>query len=195
MSRLATVVGALSAIVTLADYLAAKSFLSGWLHEQIRRDNDGWRISPTLNLLLMVAIVGAVWLLTESPAADPQARKRLLGLRTNLILLSIGVWFFVGPSIGTIEELPPQTASNLAQPANDSLNGGSAQRAPVSPSMTASAGSSLPGPTLSRGRTSQFTWQQGAPSSPTTAWRPGDGLRAMARLLEDVSTPPARIGR
>ena len=60
MSRLATVVGALSAIVTLADYLAAKSFLSAWLHEQIRRDNEGWRISPTLNVLLMAVMVGAV---------------------------------------------------------------------------------------------------------------------------------------
>lgn len=195
MSRLATVVGALSAIVTLADFLAAKSFLSGWLHEQIRRDNDGWQISPTLNLFLMAAIVGVVWLLTESPATDPQARKRLLGLRTNLILFSIGVWFFFGPSIGTIEELRPQDSSSLAQPAGGNLNGDSARQAPVTPSTTAPATSPLAGPTLSHGRTSQFTWQQGAPSPPTTAWRPGDGLRAMARLLEDVSTPPARIGR
>ena len=133
--------------------------------------------------------------MTESPATDPLARKRLLSLRTNLILLSIGVWFFFGPSIGTIEELPSQDSSNLAQPTDRDFNGDTAPRPSVNPSATAAGGSPLAGPALSHGRTNQFTWQQGGRPSPTTAWRPGDGLRAMARLLEDVSTPPGSAGR
>lgn len=191
MSRLATVVGLMSAIVTLADYLAARSFLSEWLHQQIRRSNEGWQISPTLNFLIMAVVVGMVWLLTESPADDPIARKRLVRLRTNLVVLVLGTWFFFGPSVGAIDKVPTQAAT--MPPPSDV---GTLQKLAEAPpaSQLPKVGMPAAEPTLSHGHTSQFTWQQGArpAPAPSVAWRPGDGLRAMARLLEDVAMPPGR---
>jgi hypothetical protein len=188
VSRLATIVGLLSAIVTLADYLAARSFLSEWLHQQIRHGNDGWQISPTLNFLLMAVVVGLVWLLTESPADDPVARKRLVRLRTNLVVLLLGTWFFFGPSIGAIDKAPPTHAAASAPPSDIGNRRNLVEAAPAS--QLPKVGAPAAGPTLSHGHTSQFTWQQGGRPAPTVAWRPGDGLRAMARLLEDVASPP-----
>jgi hypothetical protein len=190
VSRLATVIGALSAIVTLADFLAARSFLSVWLHQQMRRGADGWQISPTLNLLLISALVGMVWLLTDSPATDPAARKRLLGLRANIALVLLAAWFLLGPSIGAIEE-PALTQSPRAA-------GQATAGSPLAPGETPLPAGSSPslGASLSHGHTNQYTWRQQAPrSSPTSGWRPGDGLRAMAQLLEDVATPAPTRGR
>lgn len=196
MSRLATVVGALSAIVSLIDYLAAKSFLSHWLQAQIRRGADGWHISPTLNLLFIAALVAVVWLLTESPASDPMARKRIFRLRANLVVFSLAAWFFFGPSIGDANvEAPaaPHTAPSSAAGAT-ATNAVAAERT-TQPSLP--AGSRAPGePAALHGHTSQFTWKRGErPAQVAGSWKPGDGLRAMARLLEDVSAPPAPPGR
>ena len=191
MSRLATVVGALSAIVTLADFLAARSFLSIWLHQQIRRGPDGWQISPTLNLLFMAALVGVVWLLTDSPVNDPAARKRLWSRRANIVLVALAAWFLLGPSVGAIEE-----------PAVSHASAAGMDRSPLSAAPVSQA--TAPGrfqpspsvaPSLEHGHTSQFTWQRAPRSSPPLAWRPGDGLRAMAQLLEDVTAPPPTRGR
>jgi hypothetical protein len=192
VSRLATVVGALSAIVTLADFLAARSFLSVWLHQQIRRGPDGWQISPVLNLSLMGALVGVVWLLTDSPTNDPAARKRLLSFRANILLAILAAWFLFGPSIGTIDEPLAQGAAAAPQP-NRGVAHSSLGPAGQTPSALGSAPSI--GPSPSQGHTSQYTWRQAPRSSPPITWRPGDGLRAMAQLLEDVATPPATRGR
>lgn len=180
MSRLATVVGALSAIVSLVDYLAAKSFLSHWLQRQISHNSAGWRISPTLNLLLVAAMVGLIWLATDSPAADPLARKRLFRLRAQLVTCGLAVWFLFGPTIGELE-----TAN---APADHTTAGGALtttgpHQQPGSPTTAV--------PSLAQGHTSQFTWHR--PLQPATdngAWKPGDGLRAMARLLENASAVP-----
>ncbi len=191
MSRLATVVGALSAIVTLADFLAARSFLSVWLHQQIRRGPDGWQISPTLNLVLMAALVGVVWLLTDSPAPDAAARKRLVNFRANVVIASLAAWFLLGPSVGAIEE-PTRTYASTLQAAAAGVD-----RSPLAavPAGQAFQASSSGGPSLEHGHTSQYTWQRTPRPSPPLAWRPGDGLRAMAQLLEDVTTPPSTRGR
>lgn len=185
MSRLATIVGALSAIVSLADYLFARSFLSHWFERQVAHDSDGWRISPTLNLFFIVALVALVWLVTESPAGEPEARKRLFRLRANLIAGCLAAWFFFGPAIGDThpsEQSPPDIVQNGpaalgAQP----VNGGLGQPVQASPAGLAP----------SHALTSQFTWKRPA-TPPERSWRPGDGLRAMARMLEDATgTPPS----
>jgi hypothetical protein len=193
VSRLATVVGALSAIVTLADFLAARSFLSVWLQQQIRRGPDGWQISPVLNLWLMGAMVGVVWLLTDSPASDPAARKRLLSFRANILLAILAAWFLFGPSVGTIDEPAlAQGAGSAPQPSRGVAN---RLLAPNGQTPGALGSSPSAGSSPSHGHTSQYTWRQAPRPSPPIAWRPGDGLRAMAQLLEDVATPSATRGR
>lgn len=180
MSRLATLVGALSAIVSLGDYLFAKSFLSHWLQRQVSHDADGWRVSPTFNLMCIVALVSLVWVVTESSAAEPEARKRLFRLRTNVVLGGLMIWFFLGPSIGdtdTGDMARPQAAAPTPQPAGIS---------PPSQAATAERQSDRP---ESHGFTSQFTWKLPADPAPARGWRPGDGLRAMARILEDATGP------
>lgn len=177
MSRLATIVGALSAIVTLGDYLFARSFLSHWLKREFSHDADGWRISPTLNLFCIAALVGLVWLVTESSAAEPEARKRLFRLRANLVIGGLLVWFFFGPSIGNTdvgETAGPNAAASVPAPAAFSQ-------------PPSAAASNLPfDQPASQGLTSQFTWKRPAESGPARTWHPGDGLRAMARMLEDA---------
>lgn len=177
MSRLATIVGALSAIVTLGDYLFARSFLSHWLQRQVAHDADGWRISPTFNLICIAALVGLVWVVTESSSAEPEARKRLFRLRTNVVIGGLLVWFFFGPSIGSTDR------RNAAQPdaaANPPLTAGFSQ----APSATTG---NQPFHVPAQGNTSQFTWKRPANPAPAPSWRPGDGLRAMARMLEDAT--------
>lgn len=146
----------------------------------MRRGPDGWQISPTLNLLLIAALVGVVWLLTESPTTDPAARKRLLSLRANIALVLLATWFLLGPSIGAIEESALTPTVGTA-------------RSPLASSETSPAGNGPSvGSSLSHGHTNQYTWRQAPRSSPPAGWRPGDGLRAMAQLLEDVAAPPTR---
>lgn len=177
MSRLATIVGALSAIVTLGDYLFAKSFLSHWLQRQIAHDADGWRISPTFNLFCIAALVGVVWLLSESSSADPEARKRLFRLRTNVVVGGLFVWFFFGPAIGN---------TDLGDPSRPSM----AANAPAPAAFDAAAAQNRSDDIqASQGHTSQFTWKRPPDSLPPRGWRPGDGLRAMARMLEDATGP------
>lgn len=180
MSRLATIAGALSAIVTLGDYLFAKSFLSQWLQCQIRRDAEGWRISPTFNLLCIAMLVGLVWLVTESSHAEPDARKRLFRWRSNIVIGSLLVWFFFGPAIGDTdvgERTRPRAEAHAATP--EALD----QASTVAPDKA------IYDPMASHGHTSQFTWKRPADSQPPRGWRPGDGLRAMAQMLEDATGP------
>ncbi|HVA46049.1 MAG TPA: hypothetical protein VNH11_06715 [Pirellulales bacterium] len=194
MSKLATVVGALSAIVTLVDYLAAKSFLSHWLQRQIRHDEAGWHISPTLNLLFVGVLVLLIWLATDSPASEPPARKRLFRLRAQLVMCGLAVWFLLGPAIGDVELNAPSLCST-SPVASSVASGGSqtveaAQRA-VQP---VAQGTVTLGP--SQGHTSQFTWHRPVPPATVNGlWKPGDGLRAMARLLENASATPPPHGR
>jgi hypothetical protein len=183
-------VGALSAIVSLVDYLVARSFLSHWLQRQINHDADGWKISPTLNLLVIAGLVGLVWMATESALSDPEARKRLFRVRANLVLGSLAAWFFFGPSIGDIEMVgpsPPVTAhqsGSAVPPAGQNTAAVSGQ-----------SGSPPPASPVAQGHTSQFTWNRAGQPPGGAPWKPGDGLRAMARLFEDASAsprPPAR---
>jgi hypothetical protein len=186
---LATVVGALSAIVTLADYLFARSFLSHWLQRQIKHDGEGWRISPTLNLMLIAGLVGLVWLATESSPVDPEARKRLFRLRGNIAVGCLVAWFFFGPSIGETDDAsrsPPATVQN-ALPPSATIAGDSSLGEPSQASPT--------GGPPSHGYTSQFTWKRPNAPMPDRSWRPGDGLRAMARILEDATGTPPVPGR
>lgn len=186
MSRLATVVGALSAIVTLADYVFAKSILSHWLQAQVKHDGDGWRISPALNLMLIVGLVALVWVVTEGSSADSEARKRVFRLRANLIVGCLVVWFFFGPSIGETNDGSP-----LRHPTAQDVPAVSSGE----PENSAAGQSAQPSPTAaysSHGYTSQFTWKRPTAPPPDRSWRPGDGLRAMARILEDATgTSPA----
>lgn len=184
MSRLATVVGALSAIVTLADYLAAKSFLSHWLARQIAHDAAGWRISPTLNLLAIATLVALVWLATDSQTSDPLARKRLFRLRAQLVTAGLLVWFLFGPAIGNLN------TSDAAPVATSQSAGGG--RATTIARPRRPTGAMPASPVATQGHTSQFTWHRPVqPAVSTGVWKPGDGLRAMARLLESASATPA----
>src|SRR5487761_1077850 len=195
VSKSATVVGALSAIVTLVDYVAAKSFLSHWLQGQMRRDSNGWQISPTLNVLLIAGLVAAVWLLTESPASEPVARKRLFRLRTNLIVVGLVAWFFFGPAIGDAG-LDPSAPPLALTPKDGGVESSLLATEPSGPPMHPAnglSGNSAPGPpALAHGHTSQFTWHRVPRPTPSSGtWKPGDGLRAMARLFDDASATPA----
>ncbi|HVX10552.1 MAG TPA: hypothetical protein VHC22_05190 [Pirellulales bacterium] len=200
MSRLATVVGALSAIVSLIDFLVARSFLSHWVQRQIKHGDDGWQISPTLNFVFIVGLVGLVWLLTDTAVNDAEARKRLHRVRTHVVLVALVVWFFFGPSIGeTDTDRAPRTAQSDSGPEGN--HHAAAIVPPQSGQLTGATG--VPGrqplsagPTASQGHTSQFTWNQSARQPPRGgSWRPGDGLRAMARFLEDSSEPARVPGR
>jgi hypothetical protein len=188
VSRLATVVGALSAIVTLVDYLVARSFLSHWLQRQIGRDDNGWRISPTLNLVFIVGLVGLVWLATESSVADAEARKRLFRLRTHLVLGGLAAWFFFGPSIGNID-LPAVSPPGIVPE--------TAGAAPPVGQLTSIGVNHLQSSQShpSHGHTSQFTWNRPVGKPPAAAWKPGDGLRAVAHLLEDATGQSRPVGR
>lgn len=185
MSRLATIVGVLSAIVSLADYLFARSFLSHWFERQVAHDGDGWRISPTLNLFFIVGLVALIWLVTESPAGEPEARKRLFRLRANLVVGSLAAWFFFGPAIGDTDRprpSPPATVQNVPTAHGEQ---------PVISGLGQPGQASPAGLSPSHALTSQFTWKRPA-TPPERSWRPGDGLRAMARMLEDATgVPPA----
>ncbi|HQU46793.1 MAG TPA: hypothetical protein PK867_28575 [Pirellulales bacterium] len=196
MSKLATVVGALSAIVTLVDYLAAKSFLSHWLQRQIRHDEAGWHISPTLNLLFIGVLVLLIWLATDSPASEPPARKRLFRLRAQLVMCGLAVWFLLGPAIADVDVNDPSVAST-SRVASSIAAGGSQTVETQRPLSPAASGNAMPGAThLSQGHTSQFTWHRPVqPSTVSGVWKPGDGLRAMARLLESASATPTPHGR
>jgi hypothetical protein len=183
VSRLATIVGALSAIVSLVDYLVARSFLSHWLQRQIHHGADGWKVSPTLNLLAIVGMVGLVWLATEATVSDPDARKRLFRLRANLVLGSLAAWFFFGPSIGEIEIVRSSNpdSEHVASSAPPPTGQGDV-------AMTAQT-NAVPGQPAAHGHTSQFTWNRTPQPPGSVAWKPGDGLRAMARMLEEASGP------
>jgi hypothetical protein len=192
VSRLATVVGALSAIVSLIDYLAAKSFLSHWLQRQVQHGPEGWQVSPTLNLLLVAMGVALVWLLTESPASDPPARKRLMRLRTNLVIAGLAAWFCLGPSIGDCDLDTPPAASGTAPASSPTGNAFAVQAGEQQGKPIANPAGVPP---ATHGHTSQFTWSRPSPSSSTVpAWKPGDGLRAMARLFEDTPAPLPQAG-
>ena len=185
MSRLATVVGALSAIVTLVDYLAARSFLSHWVGRQIGHDTAGWRISPTLNLLAIVTLVALIWLATDSQMSDPLARKRLFRLRAQLVTAGLLVWFLFGPAIGNLK-----TSDPLPGAAGQPAEGGNATMIARPPRPAIATPSS---PIATQGHTSQFTWHRPVqPASSTAIWKPGDGFRAMARLLESAAATPQR---
>ncbi|HET6878844.1 MAG TPA: hypothetical protein VFI31_01665, partial [Pirellulales bacterium] len=151
----------------------------------IGRDDDGWRISPTLNLFFIAGLVGLVWLATDSSVGDPEARKRLFRLRTNLVLAGLAMWFFFGPSIGDVglpDASPPATVQGT--PASVPPNGHPTlpvgQQPPSSPS---------------HGHTSQFTWGRPAAPRPEGTWKPGDGLRAMAQMLEDATGQGGPAGK
>jgi hypothetical protein len=183
VSRLATIAGALSAIVTLGDYLFARSFLSHWLQHQIGHDATGWRITPTLNLIFIAGLVGLVWLATESSSAEPEVRKRLFRLRANVVIGGLLVWFFFGPSIGDVEVSGGAVAGAGANPLSPPA---------FSPPPTTAAAQGRQDLLASQGMTSQFTWKRPPEPVPARNWRPGDGLRAMAHMLEDAAAPLSR---
>jgi hypothetical protein len=190
VSRLATVVGALSAIVTLIDFLAARSSLWHWVERQIKHGDDGWLISPTLNLLFIAGLVGFVWLLTDTSLNDPETRKRLFQIRTHLVLLALAAWFFCGPSIGDTggdsASLPSSAQPDLVGRPHATPHGGQ----PTGVTVSRGAQPFPVGPTVSQGRTSQFTWNNTSRQpSRGRIWRPGDGLRAIGRFLEESSDP------
>ncbi|HEX7380470.1 MAG TPA: hypothetical protein VF278_25375 [Pirellulales bacterium] len=180
MSRLATITGVLSAVVSLGDYLFAKSFLSQWLQCQMRRDAEGWRISPTFNLLCIAMLVGLVWLVTEPSSADLDARKRLFRWRSNIVIGSLLLWFFFGPAIGD---------TDVGERARSRADAHAATPEALDQANSAAPDKAIYDPAASYGHTSQFTWKRPADSQPPRGWRPGDGLRAMARMIEDATGP------
>jgi hypothetical protein len=201
VSRLTTVVCALSAIVTIVDYFTARAFFSGWLARQASYGPEGWRISASLNVLLIAGGAALVWLFTspETPPADAEARQRLFRLRANVVACGLAVWFFLGPSVGGVPLPPPETAAT--QPADWPA-------APRRPALTLdpSAESTRPSrPAPPHGGGGGGGMANDAPWPPRAAggqvsepWRPGDGLKSLGKLFDGWiaphDAPPPRLG-
>lgn len=191
VSRLTTIVCALSAIVTIVDYVTAKPLIAHWLARQATRTPDGWQISPVLNAVVIASMAGMVWMMTgaDTPANDVHAVKRLLRLRMYLIGCGLGLWFFFGPAIGT----PPPAVKSAgpAAPARESAREAFAAAPTAGP-----RGMEQHVAANRMGRDARF---RSVPDAPQRGWRPGDGLRMMANLIEGWVNPPTpeppRIGR
>lgn len=197
MARLTTIVGAVSAIVTIVDYFTAKLLVANWLSRQVSHMPDGWQISPTLNAAAIAAFVGLVWMATgcEAPPADPQAKGRLFRLRAYLIGCGLGLWFFFGPAIGN-----PAPAVKVAAPAE-----GPAAAMPRPDERAASRAAPTDGwqngdrRALAARADAHSPFAQPRDHAVARGWRPGDGLRMMANLIEGWVNPtrsePPPVGR
>lgn len=200
MSRLTTVVCALSAIVTIVDYFTARAFFSGWLARQASYGSEGWRISASLNVLLIAIGAGLVWLFTspETPPAEAEARQRLFRLRANVIACGLAAWFFLGPTIGDVSQSQPDGANN--QTASLEAAAPAARRPALN--LEASTGSDWPGrPAPARdanGMSAGTPWPPRAGGPPSEPWRPGDGIKSLGKLIDGWvaphETPPPRLG-
>lgn len=198
MSRLTTVVCALSAIVTIVDYFTARAFFSGWLARQASHGPEGWRISASLNVLLIAIGAGLVWLVTgpDTPPADTQARQRLFRLRANLIACGLAVWFFLGPTIGGVSQSPPQGADTPAAPLGAATSSRPALR------LNSASDGDWPGrtaPARDANDTAGGTpWPPRATKQSSEPWRPGDGIKSLGKLIDGWvaphETPPPRLG-
>ena len=200
VSRLTTVVCALSAMVTIVAYFTAKPLFANWLARQVSHTPDGWQISPALNAAAVAAFAGLVWMLTgaDLPAGDAQAARRLFRTRAYLIGCGIGLWFFFGPAIAS----PPPVLKTAAPSAQASAQAGGLHNDAFGPSTSASPyhrgpvvgvqGAIAP----ARGQSPFANYPDG---DSRRGWRPGDGLRVMADLIEGWVNPPSpeppRIGR
>lgn len=200
MSRLTTVVCALSAIVTIVDYFTARAFFSGWLARQASHGPEGWRISASLNVLLIAIGAGLVWLITspETPPADTDARQRLFRLRANLIACGLAVWFFLGPTIGDVAQSPPEGADQQAAPPGAAAN----SRRPAL-HLDPSTENHWPGRTApardANGMSSGTPWPPRATGQqPSEPWHPGDGIKSLGKLIDGWvaphESPPPRLG-
>ncbi|HEX5443946.1 MAG TPA: hypothetical protein VFW87_08970 [Pirellulales bacterium] len=197
MSRLTTVVCALSAIVTIVDYFTAKPLFANWLARQVSHTPDGWQISPALNAAAIAAFAGLVWMTTgcEPAPANPQAKGRLFRTRAYLIGCGLGLWFFFGPSIASP---PPLVKTTAPTAASDPAATRPAEQAIVRAAPAARVtGYDRRGIAGRADADSPF----GPPKHNVASrgWRPGDGLRMMANLIEGWVNPPTseppRIGR
>lgn len=201
MSRLTTVVCALSAIVTIVDYFTARAFFSGWLARQASYGPEGWRISASLNVLLIAVGAALVWLFTgpETPPADAEARQRLFRLRANLVACGLAVWFFLGPTIGEVSQSQPDgTDSSIASPAAMASN---SRRPALNLDRSAERDwPSRPAPARdATGMSAGTPWPPRATGGPAgEPWRPGDGIKSLGKLFDGWvaphETPPPRLG-
>ena len=200
MSRLTTVVCALSAIVTIVDYVTAKPLFANWLARQVSRTPDGWQVSPALNLAALAGFAALVWMATgaETPAGDVRAAARLFRRRACLLACGLGLWFFFGPAVGS----PPPPLKTPLPPVRTAppIRGASSD-------FAESSSPTVPHPhrpgVEDRGAV-DYTRGKGPFGPPRDGaaprgWRPGDGLRVMSNLIEDWLNPPPpeppRIGR
>lgn len=180
--------GAFSAIVTIVDYFTAKLLVANWLARQVNHTPDGWQISPTLNAAAVAAFVGLVWMATgcEAPPADRQAKGRLFRLRAYLIGCGLGLWFFFGPAIGNpapvVKVAAPVEGHDAAMPQLD-------ERPASRAAPTAGVQN---GDRRAIAARADVDSPFGQPQHNVTSrgWRPGDGLRMMANLIEGWVNPP-----
>ncbi|HJT33022.1 MAG TPA: hypothetical protein VJ783_13355 [Pirellulales bacterium] len=200
MSRLTTVVCALSAIVTIVDYFTAKPLFANWLARQVSHTPDGWQVSPVLNAAAVAAFAGLVWMLTgaDLPAGDAHAARRLFRTRIYLIGCGLGLWFFFGPAIVSP---PPMVKTAAPSPRPAAQTGGSSGDAIGAPAPNSPyhRGPSIRGRGALDPAHGQSPFAQNPDGNSRRGWRPGDGLRVMADLIEGWVNPlpsePPRIGR
>lgn len=199
MSRLTTVVCALSAIVTIVDYITAKPLFANWLARQVSHTPDGWQVSPALNAAAVAAFAGLVWMLTgaEMPAGDAHAVRRLFRMRAYLIGCGLGLWFFFGPAIAS----PPPVLKTAAPSAPSAAQAGTVPNNSFGPSTPTSPyhRPGIGGRGAADAARGQSPFTQPPDGASRRGWRPGDGLRVMADLIEGWVNPPPpeppRIGR
>ncbi len=110
MGRLATVLCAITGIMTIIDHFTSTPFFSVLLSRHVTSTPSGYQISPSLNFLVTISLGAIFWMSTgaDAPAADPAAAKRQTWKRINLAAAAMAAWLLLGPAIRRDPAVDPQ---------------------------------------------------------------------------------------
>lgn len=194
MARLTTIVCALSAVMTIVDYFTAKSFFADWLARHLTWTESGCRISPTLNGLVIVGVLSAIWLATgyETKSADELANPARSHWQAYLIGCFLFLWFVAGPPLAGPSTCPVAEPTIHGPEARQSSSaavtagGAPGTRLDVSaPPGRLPLGNRPPPPGAGNGTGSTPAARQ------PPAWRPGEVFKSVVRSIGERILPPA----
>lgn len=117
MGRLATVLCAITGIMTIIDHFTNTPFFSQLLSRHIISTPGGYQISPGLNFFTTISLGVIVWAVlgADAPHADAAVAKKHAWKRTSLAAVSMAAWLLLGPAIRRAPPAAPQ--AELAPPA------------------------------------------------------------------------------